>query len=269
MFKNRIVPLLLIIALCCSCQAGAAGLERYSEACQARFAAREAVKSKYGLTDSTMCYFTEALQKTDTGYTAYYYTSFPDMDFVLGRYEVTVTDGIADAKWTWDGADLSGGLASDAWGSSQLNDIWQYNQKTADMQGYYVMAERLAGHADNATSESYLTAVPEETVLDIYADTEGEVKKGTVGRSDAVRIAMDAVIEHYALNDELTKQLSYDDEFIFTSANSDGEEIMTVTLLLWKEYDWEPKCGTYFASVNLVTGLVENITYNDGVIGNG
>ena len=44
---------------------------------------------------------------------------------------------------------------------------------------------------------------------------------------------------------------------------------MYVSCILWDEGNWQDGDGNYSVSVNQNTGLVESLTYIDGVIGNG
>ncbi len=82
-------------------------------------------------------------------------------------------------------------------------------------------------------------------------------------------IALKALQEAYGISDERLAAVRFDDEAVWYEGNAEGEPIMYISCILWDEGNWQDGDGNYSVSVNQNTGLVESLTYIDGVIGNG
>ena len=84
------------------------------------------------------------------------------------------------------------------------------------------------------------------------------------------KIALDAIREAYGLSDERLKSIRMEDEITWYEGNSTGEPLRTFVLILWDERSgWTEGDGNYYVTVNQSTGLVEDLYYLDGIIGNG
>lgn len=247
----------------------------FSEECQARILARNALKENYGLKQHLQAYFEETLVSRENGYTFVYYAGLDDLDYVLGRYTVEVKDGTAKATWSWDGRNVpyaGYGLASNAWGKDQLEEIWLINRQTSNMQNYGLIGRALAAQA--GFEAGYISPVPEAD--DASGDDEPypeqheyDPAKAAVSEAEGRKLALSALQEAYGLTDERIAKVRIDEESVWYDMNAAGEPTMDLTCLLWDEDSWQEGNGNYYVTVNLATGKVEALSYLDGVIGNG
>ena len=92
---KKIIAVLLTPLLCIAIYHYAFAESLFTEECQARITARQAMKENYGLNQNLLAYFEETLVSTDGGYTFVYYSGNDDLDYVLGRYTVKVSGSSA------------------------------------------------------------------------------------------------------------------------------------------------------------------------------
>ena len=245
----------------------------FTDECLARIQARQAIMETYGLTQSTQAYFEETLTSDDDGYTFVYYAAVDDLDYVLGRYTVHVKDGQAKASWSWDGKEVpfdGYGLAANAWGKDQLMEVWLINKQTSNLQNYGLIARGIAVGAGYA-QEGYISPLPEPANADDEFDTytDYDPAKAKLSVEESRRIAMKALQEAYGLSDDRIAAVRFDEESIWFEGNANGEPLMYITCILWDEGSFREGNGNYYITINQTTGLVESLTYLDGVIGNG
>ncbi len=259
----------MVFALCTCMLLTASAEAGFTEAFKARLAARKALTEKYGLDADMQTYFEEAVRKEEDGYTVFYYTMFDDMDYVLGRYSVRVLGDKAEARWSWDGQEVpyaGYGLASNAWGSEQLKEIWLINKQTADLQNYALIARALSigsGHG-----AGYISELPVAWNTDDPASYDPS--KITLSAEQSRKTALDAVRAVYGFGDQRMSRLRVDEEMTGYDTNDEGEPVMIILCEMWDELQtWQEGDGSYAVTVNQVTGLVENIVYVDGIVGNG
>ena len=236
---------------------------------RARLMARQALEEKYGLDMNLLGYFSEACAQDGGAYTVEYYSSFEDMDYVLGRYTVRVENGAASASWSWDGREVpyaDRGLASHAWGRDQLREIWAINYQTSDLQNYALIARNLCASA--GYQPGYISPIPES---DDYPELPEVDEKNVHYSLEACRkIALQGIQEAYRFTDEKMSGFGVGEEAWIAETNARGEVLTTVECVSWDEnVGWQPGDGMYLVLVNQTTGLVEDIQYVDGVIGNG
>ena len=266
---KKMIALLLTLALCASFAFSAAADALFTEACRATILARNALMDKYGLTQSLCAYFEESVAAADDGYTVTFYAANEDLDYVLGRYTVSVTGDTALASWSWDGKEnpyADFGLASSAWGKDQLTEIWLINKQTSDMQHYAMIAVNLAKAA--GFGDGYIAEIPE--IWDTEDPIPYDPTLATLSNDECRAIALRGLQEAYGLSDKRLAQLRVDDEGSWYDVNKAGEPVQSFTCILWDEArDWQDGDGLYLVTVNQSTGLIEAVSYTDGIIGNG
>ncbi len=265
--KTCLFATLAALILAMMAPAGAEPL--FTDACQARLTARNALNAKYGLSPALLGYFEEALNQDGEGYLVSYYAANEDLDYVLGRYTVRVNGEQAEAAWSWDGKDVpyaGNGLAAHAWGKEQLTEIWLINLQTADMRNYALIARAISIEA--VKKEGYLSGTPQDDEPDIPAEYDPSLAKLTA--EEAQKIALKGVQTAYGLTDEQMAGFVVDREDILYEASAEtGEPTLVVSCINWDEDGWKEGNGLYMVTVNLASGLIEYMYYMDGVIGNG
>ena len=266
---KKTIALLLTLALCASFAFSAAADALFTEACRATILARNAIMDKYGLTQSLCAYFEESVAASDDGYTVIFCAANEDLDYVLGRYTVSVSGDTALASWSWDGTEnpyAAHGLASSAWGKDQLTEIWLINKQTSDMQHYAMIAVNLAKAA--GFDRGYVGEIPE--VWDTEDPMPYDPTLAKLSNDECKAIALRGLQEAYSLTDERLAQVRVDDESGWYDVNKAGEPLQSFICILWDEaHDWQEGDGMYRVTVNQATGLIETVSYADGIIGNG
>ena len=126
--KMRLGVVVVVAVLCLSlATALAAGLV-FNPRVEAVRLAEQALEAKYGVTSEMLTHFSRSVETVDGGYKAVY-TGAGALEGVLGAYTVEVKDGAAEATWSHDGADTSGGLDALAWGSEQLAEMLRLHKE--------------------------------------------------------------------------------------------------------------------------------------------
>lgn len=115
----------------------------------------------------------------------------------FGTYIVTVVDGQADAVWSMDGMDTTGGLDAPAWGAEQL---LRYVREYATVMSY--METR--GMLQNAPM---VTPAPAGIPDKWEQNTQTALSMGKISLEDAVAIGRDAVIVRYGLTEQQAAML--------------------------------------------------------------
>ena len=268
---KKILSLLFAVLLCASVYHYATADGLFSESCFALVKARQLLKDTYGLDQNLAAYFTEAVIPEDGGYRVVFYSNFDDLDYVLGRYTATIKGDDASITWSWDGQQVpysGNGLASQAWDKDQLREIWLINKQTYRMSDYGQIAIALAKSA-GYTRGGYIAPLPEpaRNLEDNYG--EYDPSKAVLTEEESWKIALNAIKEAYGLSDERLKSIRMEDETTWYEGNAAGEPMRTFVFILWNENEWTEGNGNYYVTVNQTTGLVENLYYLDGIIGNG
>ncbi len=115
----------------------------------------------------------------------------------FGTYIVTVVDGQADAVWSMDGMDTTGGLDAPAWGAEQL---LRHVREYATVMSY--METR--GMLQNAPM---VTPAPAGIPDKWEQNTQTALSMGKISLEDAVAIGRDAVIVRYGLTEQQAAML--------------------------------------------------------------
>ena len=196
----------------------------------------------------------------------------------FGVYTVTVRDGKAEAVWSMDGMDTTGGLDAPAWGAEQL---LMYVQESAKVMSY--MEPR--GMLQNAPM---VTPAPAGVPDKWEQDKQTALSMAKITLKDAATIGRDAVIVRYGLTEQQAAMLvrfdgsdpdGYSDESTYEIV--DGRPLVNLFFHLtqnpghtredgyYEPGEWTEKDGIYIVTVNLLDGAVEDIYYDTGLMGNG
>ena len=196
----------------------------------------------------------------------------------FGVYTVTVRDGKAEAVWSMDGMDTTGGLDAPAWGAEQL---LMYVQESAKVMSY--MEPR--GMLQNAPM---VTPAPAGVPDKWEQDKQTALSMAKITLKDAATIGRDAVIVRYGLTEQQAAMLvrfdgsdpdGYSDESTYEIV--DGRPLVNLFFHLTQNpghtredgyYEpgvWAEKDGIYVVTINLLDGAVEDIYYDTGLMGNG
>ena len=270
---RKIAAVLLAPLLCMAFYHYAFADGLFTEEYQACVLAHQELKEAYGLNQNLLAYFNEVLTENYGGkYTFVYYPELDDLDYVLGRYTVTVDGTEAKAAWSWDGKDVPNqghGLAAHAWGKDQLTEIWLINKETSNMQNYGLIARGIAMSAGH--DQGYISPLPESVYDDggFSVSDSYDPSKAKISAEESRQLALKALKAAYGLSDEQISSVTFDDEAQWYEGNAQGEPVMYLTCLLWNDSDWMEGNGNYYVTVNQATGLIESISFIDGIIGNG
>ncbi len=271
--KMKRILALLIVTLIVIGSAASFAESVFTPDCQARIAARDALFEKYGLDQKLQAFFSEVLIKENDGYRVVYYPNFDELTYVLGAYTVKVNGSEISASWSWDGKEIPNegcGLAAHAWDKDQLTEIWLINKQLSNCEYYCSIARSLASVAGFNSLYEYLDLPDDE---DAAESAEYDPSKAKLTQEESIAIAKQAIKEAYRLSDEQISRMRIQDDSEWYYANAKGEPVMDITFILWNDNgvlsDWQEGNGNYFVTVNQTTGLVENISYITGIIGNG
>jgi len=93
---------------------------------------------------------------------------------------------------------------------------------------------------------------------------------GSMSAAEAAEFAKQAVIQEYDLNAQQQRKLICEEGS--TNAAFDGEQpLLNLLFWLWQNEDgtFTEKDGQYWVTINLITGVIEDILYDAGLAGNG
>ena len=228
--------------------------------------ADEAMQDKYGVTAKMMTVFKRDIIENDDGTATVKYVpvepAVREGRNPVGEYVVEVANGKADARWSLDGKDTSGGLAAEAWGPEQLLlYVEDFSNTSRYMKDHGLLAE-----------EYPIEAVPYEEGLIAEAKRRAEVLAAAEMTVDEAKtIARSALVETYGMTEAQEQQLyqltgEYDQT---TYEMINGRPVITLLYHLNQGAEWQEMDGIYVVKVNLQTGAVEEIFYDSGLAGNG
>lgn len=242
--------------------------------------ADQALLEKYGITEEMQPALIHTIEEKDgTVIVTYEMQESTIMrENRFGTYTVTVKDGKADAVWSMDGMDTTGGLDAPAWGAEQL---LMYVQEYATVMSY--MESR--GMLQNAPM---VTPAPDGVPDKWEQDKQTALSLAQITLEDAAAIGRDAVVARYGLTKQQVAMLvrfdgsdpdGYSDESTYEIV--DGRPLVNLFFHLMQNpgharedgcYEpgvWAEKDGIYIVTVNLLDGAVEDIYYDTGLMGNG
>ncbi len=280
--------ILVAAIVCLSVTALAAGLI-FSPKYDAVRIANKAMEEKYGITEDLLSLFYREVKENENG-TATVTFSIPDkVSFPtdrIGEYSVIVDGNKATASWSKDGMSTSGGLSAEAYGSEQLHMLsYDYSgtmDKLRDMgiipspaKNGITPNPRFAGGEIEWTEEDQAEA--DRALAQAKADDDERLAKiakaeseGSMTVEQASATAKAAIIQVYKLTEEQEKKLNYEPDSTYITYQDD-QPLANMLFWLWqKDGDtFTEKDGQYWVTVNLKTGVVEDIIYDTGMAGNG
>ena len=291
--KKISATLVLVAAIVCfSMTALAAGLI-FSPKYDAVRVANQAMEERYGITADLLSLFCRDAKENEDGTTTVTF-SIPDkVSFPtdrMGEYTVIVKGNQAEASWSNDGMNTAGGLEAEAYGPEQLHMLsYDYADTMTKLQemgitpsaatrtmstpnprlallasGEMEWTEEDQAEADRALAQA--KAADDERLAKIAkAESEGSM---TVEQASATAKA--AVTQVYKLTEEQEKKLNYEPDSTYITYRDDQPLVHMLFWLWQKDGDtFTEKDGQYWVTVNLKTGVVEDIIYDAGLAGNG
>lgn len=237
--------------LCISVTALASGLIFSPQYDAGRQAAR-AMQDQYGITEELLSLFQrEITEQADGTFTVTYRAIRTDLPAeAMGDYTVTITKDGADAAWSNDGKNTTGGLDAEAFGPEQL---------TLLSRDYASAMEQLRG-ADDAAQPAVTPASQEDSTLNVH---------GALSIPQASQLAREAVCQEYALTEHQQDMLLFEEDSTYAAA--EDRPLVTMLFWLWQEADgtFTEKDGQYWVTIDLDTGVIEDILYDACLAGNG
>lgn len=231
--------------------------------------ADQALLEKYGITEEMQPGLIHSITEADGKTVVTYEVTESNVmrENRFGAYTVTVVDGKAEAIWSMDGMDTTGGLDAPAWGAEQL---LMYVQEYATVMSYM----ELRGMLQNAPM---VTPPPAGAPDKQEQDKQKALSLAQITLEDAAAIGRDAVSVRYGLTQQQAMLLvrfdgsdpdGYSDESTFEIVD-DRPLVNLFFHLTQTSGEWMEKDGIYTVTVNLLDGTVEDIYYDTGLIGNG
>lgn len=261
---------LAVVVMLCSVAALAAGW-MVSENVDARQLADRALEEKYGITEEMHTYFSQNARELEDGSVVVTYAGFEDFAYVLGTYTVTVDGGKAQAVWSRDGESAEGGFDASAWGAQQLSEMLSINKET---HSFGAAAQRAAEHAQTAGAAEWEAPVPQEAPEGYQSWAHyyraQALPRMAIAPKDALVLAKEAIALRYGLTQEQTEKLEWHDTW--TDFGMLGD-ISVLEVWYWltmnEDGTWSEGDGLYGASVNVETGVIEEMRYDSALAGNG
>ena len=249
--------ILIAAIVCLSVTALAAGLI-FSPKYDAARIANQAMEDQYGITPDLLSLFWRDVKENEDGTTTVVYSTTKDVGPVsrIGEYTVMVDGPKATVNWSNEGKDTSGGLAAEAYGPEQLHTI-SYDY----------------GNAMQQLMELGIIPTPDYSPNPRLAD--GQIDDEEWTEEQAADVGKEAIIQEYTLTKEQADKLEYQPDMIYASYEGD-EPLIDLCFCLWQKEgatfsgdNFTEKDGQYWVTVNLKTGVIEDIVYDAGLAGNG
>ena len=279
MKKLSVGLILALVLTLMTVTALAAGLI-FSPKADALSLADQAMEKTYGIDQSMLGYFRRTAQEQSGGVTVVTYEGCETLSYVLGTYTVTVNGSKAEAVWSREGEDTSGGLDADAWGIDQLREMLRISTTQHEAKEYLAKAKAINEKHGLSLPPAAWTQLPPETEAE-YAARMEKIKKDIqavqkLSYEELSALARQALTMTYHLTEEQEKLLTSDrDMDVYAYVN--GQPCLEVFFSLqqkpspapdeWPE--WTEMDGQYYVSVNVETGVIEDVLYDSGLNGNG
>ncbi len=255
--KVSFTVVLALAVLCVAAVAIAEGL-MFSPRYSAVRLANQAMEQQYGITPDILSLFYRQVEQHGDG-TATVTYSVPGENGLpaeqMGEYTVEVKDNRAKASWSNDGKDTSGGLKAEAFGAEQLR-LLSYDYDNAMQQ----LIE-----AGTIQPKAYPTPLP------VASDSPTPMPiVWTAEHQAASDLAREAICQEYALTEDQSKKLNFEPDSTFITWQ-EGQPEAHMLFWLWQGEDdtFHEKDGQYWVTVNLNTGVIEDILYDSGLAANG
>lgn len=238
-------------------------------------AADRVLEEKYGITQEMQTFFERKQEELPDGTVRVTYAGAGSFLEVLGTYTVTVRDKSAEAEWSYDGKDISGGYASEVWGIDQLKQMVA-DGREGKTEAVLKLAEEIATRhgapQDLSSSEA-----------DVYLQEMMEAAKNeamnarVLPEEEMIRLGREFIVSNYALNEDQTGRMEL---FTKTGRGNEwydmigGKPCFMVEYLLYAQNGMiaeriSEKDGYYVVYINVTDGTVEDYTFNSGLGGIG
>jgi hypothetical protein len=289
--KKLSTTFILIAAIVClSVTALAAGLI-FSPKYDAVRIANQAMEDQYGITQDLLSLFWREVKENEDGTSTVVYSAVEDVGPVsrIGEYTVVVDGTKATATWSNEGKDTSGGLSAEAYGVEQLHAIsYDYENAMQQMMDMELISShdftpnpRLAGgqidewtEEDQAEWDEAQAKVDEDEKQRLAEIAEAE-SRGKITVDQAAVTGKEAIIQEFGLTNEQAEKLQYEPDQMYASFENNDPSINLLFCLWQNDGDtymadnFTEKDGQYWVTINLKTGVVEDIVYDAGIAGNG
>ena len=212
------------------------------------------------------------------------YSGIEDLRAVLGDYTVSVRNGRAAAAWSHEGEDTSGLFDAKAWGKEQLEEMFRAAAKNRDISAFVEKAESLAQKQETPSAGTVGAGKGDRKAGE--AEARAAAKNSSYTEEALLALAKDAVVSAYHLTPEQSKMLKLvfeledmaddTDDFMYYHMQ-DGRPVLTIMISLQQQTSGDPRVfppftegdGVYWVSVNVETGVIEDILYDSQLGGNG
>ena len=284
--------ILIAAIVCLSVTALAAGLI-FSPKYDAVRISNQAMEDQYGITPDLLSLFWRDVKENEDGTTTVVYSTTNDVGPVsrIGEYTVMVDGPKATVSWSNEGKDTSGGLSAEAYGPDQLHTIsYDYGNAMQQLMELGIIPSpdyspnpRLADgqiddeewtEEDQAEWEQSLAEVEEDEKQRLAEIAEAE-SRGKITVEQAADVGKEAIIQEYTLTKEQADKLEYQPDMIYASYEND-EPLINLCYCLWQKEgatfsgdNFTEKDGQYWVTINLLTGVIEDLVYDSGLAGNG
>lgn len=275
--------IMVVLILCISMTALAAGL-LFSPRYDVAKMANAAMEEQYGITPDLLSLFHRTVAVHADGSATVTYAA-PLADFPaeqMGDYFVEVTGNHAQAFWSNDGMDTSGGLDAKAWGREQLQllsydyantmqYLWDQNATVSPVPTPSVVSpeHRIWTAEDEAEAQSALD-LAERANQQRLAEIAKAESTGNLTVSEAAALAHEAVCQEYKLTEAQRSKLIGEPDSTYITYE-DEQPLAHLLFWLWQQDEgpFTEKDGQYWVTIDLITGMIEDILYDAGLAGNG
>ena len=242
----------------------------FSPRYDAKRLANRALEVQYGITDDMMTVF--RCSDAGTGADGSRVFTYEAVEALyakqIGVYTVTVKGGKALAAWSHDGEDTSGGAEAEAWGAGQLAML------CSDRYGEMLAALPAASDTSAAPTATPPGNAEEDDQAQLAAWEESRAQVEAASRlslAEARDLAVAAVGGEYGLTAaQCDRFVLYEDSDGVTYRFLDGQPVADLFLRLTQKDDGTrtEKDGIYMVTVNMDSGVIEDILYDSGLAAN-
>ena len=291
--------ILVAAIICISVTALAAGLI-FSPTYDAVRIANHVMEEKYGITPELLCLFSRKVAKNEDGTSVVTFRAgdnirlYPDR---IGIYRIVINGSDVSSSWSYEGKDTSGGLAAEAYGPDQLLAFSRNYENTIQQ----LIDLRIIPHYDTPDDPE-----PEDEDIPVWTDedqaqweqeyaeelaaakqllveTVEAESRGKITADQIIETAKKAIIQEYSLTKEQSEKLDFVPDYTSYPyrtnqdvTNQDDEPLVKLGFFLWQnegtdltgEYFTEND-GYYWVTINMKTGVIEDLLYDAGIAGNG
>lgn len=228
--------------------------------------ADKALEEKYGITMRMQSFFDRKDETLPDGSVRVTYTSSENFRNVMGEYTALVKDGRAEVTWDLDGVSTEGPDAK-AWGPEQLKEIMAWNEEHGTLTPWIEKAAALGGAVETPEDPDAVGGEEYGRMRDQQSAEAQAAAKLT--EQEMADIAKAALVKRYGMTEETAAQLEYyippySPEVRYVVEN--GRYCFEAEYLLYLDKA-DPHAslnGAYVVTVNVETGVIENMTYTAG-----